>query len=154
MVKGIRIRHFGVGVRIEIPNRKIFGADLPKTYKNKFNCPNFIYDYKQNSKIIGKQYNGMLIAVGEATCDELISFSVLVDCRNDLSKVERMIKILNVLGDDRLIKEKIKIYMSGKSLLNALPELNGLKRSFENLNHIIPNFIENAWFSAPAAKFR
>ena len=42
-------------------------------------------------------------------------------------ELTRLVKIMNVLGNDRLIKERISAFIGGKSMLNALPQLTPIK---------------------------
>jgi hypothetical protein len=145
-------RNFCVGVRIEIPNKFLGNIDIMSVYKkNKSIC---IHDYCHGGNIVPRHVKDLLLAKNDGADGLSSNFSILINFGNDLMKVERVAKIMNILGDDRLFKEKVKTFVIGKSVLNAIPELAGLKQAFLMLETLIPKFTEVAWLSAPDAKLR
>ena len=83
----------------------------------------------------------------------LINFAVLSKMDVGSSEIERIIKIVNVLGNDRLIREKVSTFTTGHSALNNIPELAILNAAFADLDLLIHGFIKNAWYYAPEAIF-
>ena len=145
-------RNFCIGIRIEIPNKFLNGKDLFSIYKK--NNKILLVDLCKGGKVIPKYFNGLVLAKNEGSGGNVSNFSILVNFGEDLEKVKRITKIINILGDDKLFKEKLKMFISGKSVLNAIPELIILKQSLIILDQIIPRFSEVAWYSAPDAKLR
>jgi len=75
----------------------------------------------------------------------------MCEVSKSLEEVERIIKIINVLGNDRLIREKVDLFSDGKSMLNNIKELKLLSQAFDNLDELLPGFIKTDWFYAPEA---
>ena len=82
------------------------------------------------------------------------SFSILLTCQYTREAVDRLVRIMNVLGDGKLIRERVSVFVSGKSVLNLMPELNELRDILMNLNTLVPHFQDIAWLCAPEAKLR
>jgi len=144
-----------IGVRIEISNRTLKIKELADVY-NKNNNDAKIFDVNENGRITVEKTKEMIIARGkkeDRIHTGLINFSVMLPVNCDNKEVERIIKIINVLGNDRLIRERVKTFVLGQSALNKMPEFVGLIAVFKNMNKIIPGFVEAAWYYAPEVKF-
>ena len=146
-------RNFCVGIRLEVPNKFLHNKDIFRVYKDK---GWYLYDICIGGKVVSKRVNDLLLAKndGSSNNSNISNFSVLISLGEDLEKVERIIKIMNILGDDKIFKEKAKTFVSGKSILNSIPELCGLKQALLFLSQEFPKIIENAWLNAPDAKLR
>jgi hypothetical protein len=142
-----------VGVRIEISNRSNKIKDINTRYFDTYKT-NSITDYHENGKVTIERKDGMLIAHGKEE-DKfntgLINFSVMNELEGEQEELQRLIKIVNVLGNDRLIKEKVSVFVEGKSMLNNIKEFGGLVQLFKNINKLAPGFIDGAWYYAPEA---
>jgi hypothetical protein len=142
-----------VGLRIELPSRLV-KEDLDVEYRKKFGTSD-VYGVCCHSKIITESVKEVFLARG---CkDESLntsSFAVLVDLNADLNNALRVVKIINILGDDKIMRERVKDFVDRKSQLCLIPELQGLFQVLQNLTKLIPRFLELAWFSAPDAKLR
>jgi len=145
-----------IGVRVEISNRSSKIKGIKESYFKNYNTEN-IFDYHENGKITVERTQEMLIVRGK-TEDKfttgLINFSVMNPLSDDPKEISRLVKIVNVLGNDRLIKERVKTFVEGKSMINNLAEFKGLVKVFMNINEISPGFIESAWYYAPEAKLK
>ena len=147
-------KHFSVGIRIELPTRMISRKDLVREYKKRFN-QSVIFDVNHEFKVLPFCVKEVILArPGEEKSMGSSSFSILLNMGDDLDSVMRLVKIINILGNDRIIREKIKMFFIGKSTLNMLPELNSMMDILKNIEQIIPGFIETAWLVAPEAKLR
>jgi uncharacterized FAD-dependent dehydrogenase len=145
-------RNFCVGLRIEVPNKFVHNKDLLKVYGKDHSI--YLVDLCHGGKVVAKKADDLLLAKNDGSGTSVSNFSVLVNFGDDLEEVRRIIKIMNVLGDDKLFKERVQTFVTGKSLLNAIPELLILKQALTKLEQFIPRFCEIAWFSAPDAKLR
>lgn len=144
-----------IGVRVEVANRLIDIEKL-KTYNRRFKTTR-IFDITDNGRITVEKSNQMIIARGkrnEKGSNGLVNFSLMT--KSDATakeEVERIVKIVNCLGNERLIRERVHTFVHGRSLLNQLPELKELKVAFNNLEELMPGFIEAGWYYAPEALF-
>jgi uncharacterized FAD-dependent dehydrogenase len=144
-----------IGVRVEVANRLI-NMDKLKTYNRRFKTTR-IFDITDNGRITVEKSNQMIIARGkrnEKGSNGLVNFSLMT--KSDATakeEVERIVKIVNCLGNERLIRERVHTFVHGRSLLNNLPELKELKVAFNNLEELMPGFIEAGWYYAPEALF-
>lgn len=62
---------------------------------------------------------------------------------------DRLGKLAFLLFNDRIGKERIKIFLKGESQLCYLPEYGWLKDTLQELDTIIPNLINRGYFHAP-----
>ena len=143
-----------LGVRVEVANRYMIKG-LQKKY-NDAHDETKIFDLHSNGKITVEKKESMLIARGANNDKQygtkMVNFSVMTEINKD-EEVRRIVQIVNVLGNDRLIREKISVFVSGGSILNAIPELDQLKDAFISLESIMPGFIKTGWYYAPEATF-
>jgi len=144
-----------LGVRVEIANRFAV-KDLQKKY-NSAHDETQIFDLHKDGKITVEKKDSMLIARGAksdkpSSTGGLVNFSVMAEVNKD-EEVRRIVQIVNVLGNDRLIRERVALFVNGKSLLNAIPELNQLKDAFISIESMMPGFIKSGWYYAPEAIF-
>jgi hypothetical protein len=146
-----------VGVRVEISNRFINNSKIIKNY-NKTHKNTRLSDFHSDGKIFVERRKNMLIARGVKSdagmSNSMANFSMMSKISGGIVAVERIIQIVNILGNDRLIRERIKTFVNGNSVLNNLPELNGLSQAFMDLDSIVPGFIRSGWYYAPEALFK
>ena len=82
-----------------------------------------------------------------------VSFNVLAEkhySENGYQQMERLGKLTFILGNDRIMKERVSSIISKKSKLSMLQEYNWLIPELQELNEIIPDLINRASFYAPA----
>lgn len=147
-----------IGVRAEITSKighNYTAKEIQKNYNKKYKkSKTKLSNSFDNGRISVDKIDNMLIACGkkdEKIYTGLINFGVMCEISKSLEEVERIIKIINVLGNDRLIREKVELFSEGKSMLNNIKELKLLKHAFDNLDELLPGFIKTAWFYAPEA---
>lgn len=145
-----------IGVRVEIVSRTV-KSDLCKIVEQ-YNSQNEsqLFDLHTNGKITIERKNSMIIARGEEDKRKkynggIVNFSVMVPI--DSKKIERVVQIINVLGNERLIRERVSYFVVGSSALNNLPELCGLTKALKTVDTYIPGFIRCGWYYAPEANF-
>lgn len=145
-----------IGVRVELASR-VARLDKLKSYNRKFKTTR-VFDVTDNGRITVEKSSQMIIAKGkkdEKGPNGLVNFSVMTTQDTDEpAEIERVVKIVNVLGNDRLIRERVHTFVTGRSLLNSIPELKPLVEAFRNLEDLMPGFIEAGWYYAPEARFQ
>ena len=116
-----------LGVRAEITDEM-----LVKNLRTVFNFNHEvvkIFDVCEGGKIAVKRDKIILTARGIKNGKHstgLTNFSIMLKCK----KFQRCAQIINILGNDRLIREKVSTFVDGKSLLNSMPELETLREAF------------------------
>ena len=143
-----------IGVRVEVTNRLTKIKTLDKIYKKKFHQEH-IFDFNVNGRITVEKIGDMIIARGrkeDKFTTGMSNFAAMEVVMLNQEEISRIAKIVNVLGNDRLIKEKIRTFIDGKSVLNNLTEFDGLTLIFNNINNIAPGFLDNGWYYAPEIK--
>ena len=154
LVDYLMSRPLYLGVRVEVAKRFFVVKDLIKQY-NKTHQTTQLFDLYRDGKITVEKKDSMLVARG-AVNDKgsgLVNFSVMTEAKKT-EDLKRVVQIINVLGNDRLIREKVSLFVSGHSLLNAIPELTELKDAFIEIDSMIPGFINAGWYYAPEAMFK
>jgi uncharacterized FAD-dependent dehydrogenase len=143
-----------VGFRVEIYNRFMTNKNWIKQY-NSTHKKTQIFDLHKEGVISIEKNRNMLIARGnelEKGKSNMANFSLMVKVGTKKEKVERVVQIINVLGNDRLIKERIATFVRGESMLNHLPELSELRKALQELDKIIPGLVKSGWYYAPEAR--
>jgi len=142
-----------VGFRVEVTNKYIV-----RNFIRRFNSGQKtlqVSDLYKDGKIAIEKTDHMLIARGQKIDKSdtgLANFAALVEV-GDYNELERLVKIINVLGNDRLIRERVYSFIGGKSILNAIPQLAPLKDAFVKIERLAPGFIKAGWYYAPEAIF-
>ena len=141
-----------LGVRVEINSKNIKDKNFQSNYNKSGSAK--IFDLCENGRVALEKKNELLLVCGkkDKNPSNLTNFSLLVELKKSKSDLERIVKIINVLGNDKLIKEKAKAFVSGQSILNNIVELEPLKQAFKEVSSRIPNFMELAWYYAPEIK--
>ena len=143
-----------LGFRIEIVN-SLLVRNMVKRLNSKVKASAQIFELVREGKITVERRNDMLIAHGTKSDHKtgVANFSLMSEVSEGDDELSRLVQIMNVLGNDRLIKERVSALISGKSLLNALPQLIPIKNSIVKIEEVIPGFIRSAWYYAPEAIF-
>lgn len=147
-----------IGFRVELASR-MFKTNADKTIEQ-YNNNNAaqIFDFYADGKLTVERSGTMIIARGEKdnrkhiVTSKMVNFSLMVPV--DSNDVARIVQIVNVLGNGRLIRERVKTFTDGNSALNRLPELYGMNQAFDSLDVQIPGFIMCGWYYAPEAKLK
>lgn len=149
-----------IGFRVELASRSINGD--PAAAAEMYNAAHEsqIFDMYINGKIALEKREDMLIARGEKGprkskkqlySSAQINFALVVPI--EPVDLERVVRIVNVLGNGRLIKERVKVFTDGTSAINNLPEMSPMIAAFVNLEAYMPGIITSGWYYAPEAIF-
>ena len=121
----------------------------------KYNCDDYcIGDIYKNGKIKSENKNGLILARGlddpnNKKLKKTSNLSLLIPIGQ--KEIVRVIKIINVLGNGKLLKERLDVFAENKSVLNHLPEINTMVAAINNLEKHLPGIIRHAWYYAPDA---
>lgn len=139
-----------IGFRVEVASKLVKVNNLIKKY-NSNHKDSKLFDVFFNGKITVEKEDKMLIARGEKSDSKtnLINFAAVSEMGRQKKELERVIKIVNILGNDRLIRERVSTFMGGFSNLNNIPELEPMSNVFVEIDSIIPGFIRAGWYYAP-----
>lgn len=143
-----------LGVRAEIAKRFVPSDDIVAKY-NKAHTNTKLMDLYHNGKITVEKSHLAVVAHGEKHNKNktgLVNFAVMSELGNH-TDVLRVVQIINVLGNDRLIREKVSLFANGRSLLNSIPELGPIRKAFQEVEELMPGFIRAGWYYAPEAIF-
>ena len=111
-----------IGVRIELPTKYLDGVDVFKLYRKTYNA-RVLYGRVDDKCVVGCRYCDLLLARAGDEFKGVTSFSILLTCQYTREAVDRLVRIMNVLGDGKLIRERVSVFVSGKSVLNLMPDL-------------------------------
>jgi hypothetical protein len=145
-----------IGFRVEII-KNMTKRDFKKIMKSYNNGPQIakILDFKMNSYVAPDKVKDMIIVKSceNKRCEGgVVNFSIMLPVKRK-SNVERLVRIINILGNNRLIKEKISLFVKKRSMLNDLPELNDLINGLARIEEFFPNILKVGYYYAPEARF-
>jgi uncharacterized protein len=81
-----------------------------------------------------------------------VSFNIIGDIHykdNGFEQVDRIGNLTFVLSNDRILREKVALIMSGKSKISIIPEYNWLNNTLTDISNIIPELLTKAYFHVP-----
>lgn len=143
---------FNFGIRIEISNK----VPKIKTILQNYSNPEIqISDINDNARIIPNKVDDMLLVKSKQETKYqtgLINFHVAAHLDKTEEELKRLVKIINVLGNGRVIREKVKSLQSGTSIFNKLVEFKEFPKFIEDFEKQIPGFSFAAWYYAPEIK--
>lgn len=142
------------GIRIEM------GAQYLKDF-NKSHCTLIREDltlgpFSWNGTVIPEDHSDLVISAFRSNEDrwktDKVSFSLLGHRsfpNEGCSQTERLGKLIYVLNNDRVGKERIKTLFKKESQLSLLPEYDWLLNCLTELEKIMPNLITRGYFHTP-----
>ena len=147
-----------IGFRVEIASRLLPAKsdEVVNTYNAQGSY--LIKDLQKNGRITVNKSAGMISASGGEDKNQpgrygaMVNFAVMTPM-GSTQELERIVQIINVLGNGRLIRERVKTFTDGDSTLNNLPELQELRDALTMMDQYIPGFINGGWYYAPEAIF-
>lgn len=137
-----------IGVRVELPFSKL-KEDLFIEEDNLI-CE----DVRVNSTVLEWEDSHLISAFGCSSLETLKRTNIMVGLAGELNECIRNIKIINVLTNDKIKKEKVKDFFDGKSILQNLNAFNDLEKAFSKLEKLIPDFIECAFMYVPEIRLQ
>lgn len=109
-----------------------------------------------NGSVIQEDHSDLVISAFRSNEDrwksDKVSFSLLKSVYyHDQGSVQtdRIGKLVCLLVNDRVSREKVRVFMKGNSQLNLIPEFKWLKEEIEKLEDLCPNIIKKGYFHVP-----
>lgn len=81
-----------------------------------------------------------------------VSFSLIGNRpfpNSGFEQTDRLSKLIFILANDRIVKERVFHIITGKSKISILPEYNWIKDSIIEISSIIPEIINKAYYHVP-----
>jgi hypothetical protein len=81
-----------------------------------------------------------------------VSFSLIGDIPTNnegVQQTDRMGKLTYIISNDRVLKEKVSLFLSGKSKISIMKEYNFLIDKIKELSLIMPDIITKGYFHVP-----
>lgn len=142
------------GVKFEIAGQ--YAKELQKTNCSLVKDDVEIGPFLWNGTVIPEDHADMVISAfrsnEERWKSEKVTFSYIKKFKYEnegVNQTERIAKLTYLLFNDRVSREKNRIYLKGNSQLNLLPEFSWLKDSIEEVNGLIPDFINRGAYHIP-----
>lgn len=144
-----------VGVRVEVPTFRVneILADLGDV---KISCENAECDDSRIDSFVGEWDEAkVLSAFGHCMPGKKSTrTNFMVSAESESQEATRNVKIVNVLTNDKIKKERVEDYMEGRSVLKHMPEFVGLRNVFEAIEKMVPSFTKYATMYVPEIRFR
>jgi len=150
-------RNIKVGVRVEIPTFRISKiieerGDL-KVKVNETSSE----DTRINSFVGEWEESDILSAFGHDLLDKesrRSNFMVGFETKGEVSKAIRDIKVVNILANDRIKKERIIDFLEGRSILKHIKSFDKLREVFNEIEKNLPSFTSYAIMYVPEVRLR
>ena len=142
------------GIRMEAPSSLL--KDFNKSHLHIFDDCFDIGPLSWSGSVIPEDHSDLVISSFRSNEDrwktDKVSFSLTKDVlikESGFEETDRIGKLSFVLYNDRVSREKIKLFMSGKSPLNLLPEFDWLADTINRLDKVIPDISNKGYFHVP-----
>ena len=142
------------GVRVEAPSALL--KDFNRSHLSIFDDDFDIGPLSWNGTVIPEDHSDLVLSAFRSNEDrwksEKVSFSLTKDIynkNNGVAETDRIGKLSFVLYNDRVSREKIKLFLSNKSSLNLLPEFEWLHSAIKRLEDVMPNLSTKGYFHVP-----
>lgn len=143
-----------VGVRIELAGQYV--KEFNKSHCSLNNEELFLDKFCFNGTVVPEDHCDLVLANfrsnEERWRSEKVSFSLTKKLNmpgHGVKESERLAKLAFLLFNDRVSRERVKMFLKKESQLNLLPEFSWLKESFEKLNQFIPQLINRGYYHVP-----
>ncbi len=139
-------------------------VEMPATYMKDFNQSNCTLSHNlveigplsHKGSLIPEDHLDLAITAFRSNEDrwlsDKVSFNVLAEKYYENSgyqQTERLAKLAFILGNDRVMKEKLSSLINKKSKLTVLKEYDWLLPELEELNEVMPELLTRGSFYAP-----
>jgi uncharacterized FAD-dependent dehydrogenase len=142
------------GIKVEISSQHL--KEFNKSHCTLKNSNLELGPFNWNGTVIPEDHADLVISGFRSNEDrwksDKVSFSLIGNryFKNDGNyQTDRLAKLAFLLFNDRVSKERIKIFMKDKSQLSLLPEYNWLKDTLLEIEKFIPNLVSRGYFHVP-----
>ena len=109
-------------------------------------------DMRQNSLVADRDDKGLLSAFAYTTVgrhSERTSFLASFDAGNDFTEAARLVRIVNILANDKVKRERAVDFSKGHSVLAHLEQFDPLRKALLDLDRMVPSFLGCATVHIP-----
>lgn len=142
-----------VGFRVETHHKILKILNNKAVTKYNRGHKNFqIKDICFNGKVVLKKVDSIIVAnkhYDEENKTTLSNFLLIVKQKYTKEEALRLVKIINIMGNDRIVKEYSKEFIYGDSILKYFPDIQKYKDAFLSCEQIVPGLIARSWYYAP-----
>jgi thioredoxin reductase len=142
------------GVRFEISGQYI--KELNKSHGSFVRPDLEVGPFSWNGTIMPEDHADLVCSTfrsnEERWHSEKVSFSLIANVfnqNNGVKQTERMANLSYLLFNDRVSKEKVKVFLKKNSQLNYIPEYNWLENAINELGDMFPNLISKGYYFVP-----
>jgi len=133
-----------LGLRVEVPTRLLrtflqVAGDLRLAAEGVL-----LDDMRQNSLIGDRDDKGLLSAFAYTASgrhSERTSFMASFDAGNNFADAARLIRIINILSNDKVRRERVIDFIYGHSVLEHLNQFDPIRKALLDLDKMIPSFL-------------
>jgi hypothetical protein len=141
-----------IGLRIEVPARLLrtflqVAGDLQLVAEGVL-----IDDMRPNSLIGDREDGGLLSAFAYALPgrnSDRTSFMASFDASSNFADALRVVRIINILSNDKIRRERAVDFVQGHSVLEHLKQFNPIRKALVDLNKMVPSFLGCATIHIP-----
>lgn len=145
-----------IGVRIELPTALI-NKKVDFNEQTNISEDITVEDVCRNSFVAEWEEGGILSALGcnfpNKKTDRTTVMLGFTPENTSIEEIVKSIKIINILSNDKVKKERIQDYISNRSVLKHVKLFDGIHKSIEDLNKILPMFMNYGMIYIPEIKF-
>lgn len=142
------------GVRFEVSGQYV--KELQKSNLSFYSEDREVGPFLWNGTVMPEDHADMVVSTFRSNEErwktEKVTFSYINKFKfegDGVNQCERVAKLTYLLFNDRVSKEKNKIFLKGHSQLNLLPEYNWLHSAIEEMDGILPDFITRGSYYIP-----
>ena len=144
--------HARLGVRVEVPERLLrtflrVAGDLCLS-----NGDVVMDDMRVGSMVGDREDEGLLSAFAHTLSGhraERISFMVSLDFGTDLSELARIVRIVNILSNDKVKRERAADFVDGHSALKHVEQFDPVRAALRDLDRMVPSLLGYATVYIP-----
>jgi hypothetical protein len=148
--------HARLGVRVEMPSRRLRSFlrvmdDLRLVAGNGV----LLDDFRIDSTIGDRDDGGFLSAFAHTLPgkgSERASFMASFDHGDDFGEAVRITKIVNILSNDKIKRERASDFTHGHSVLEHLGQFEPLRKTLRDLDRMVPSFLRRATVHIPEVR--
>jgi glycine/D-amino acid oxidase-like deaminating enzyme len=145
--------HVRLGIRVEVPERLLrtfirVAGDLCLSSAEGV----LVDDARIGSAVGDREDNGLLSAFAHTPPGkraERTSFMVSLDLGNNFEEMVRLVRIANILSNDKVRRERAVDFVDGHSALKHLKQFDPLRLALRNLDRMVPSLLECATVYIP-----
>lgn len=144
-----------IGVRIELPHRLAKDAidveeniEVNDVVGDDISTHSFVSEWEEAGILSAQGCSAPQKPTGQTSL--MLGFNPEVSAE----EVMRTVKIINVLSNDKIRRERVKDFMEHRSILEHIDMFDKLHDTFEHINEDVPTFINCAMMYIPEVRWK